>query len=77
MLRTSGESEADPVEAAHLDEIEKGAEQGREAAKEADEEPAHEAPLTRRPHDAPLSAEAVAKEARKGYGMLLIGLGRA
>ncbi|TIR69504.1 MAG: potassium transporter [Mesorhizobium sp.] len=77
VLRTSGESEADPVEAAHLDEIEKGAEQGREAAKEADEEPAHEAPLTRRPHDAPLSAEAVAKEARKGYGMLLIGLGRA
>ncbi|WP_245430644.1 cation:proton antiporter [Mesorhizobium sp. WSM3868] len=77
VLRTSGESEADPVEAAHLDEIEKGAEQGREAAKEADEEPAHEAPLTRRTHDAPLSAEAVAKEARKGYGMLLIGLGRA
>ncbi|WP_292128453.1 cation:proton antiporter, partial [Mesorhizobium sp.] len=77
VLHTSGESEADPVEAAHLDEIEKGAEQGREAAKEADEEPAHEAPLTRRTHDAPLSAEAVAKEARKGYGMLLIGLGRA
>ncbi|WP_442920321.1 cation:proton antiporter domain-containing protein [Mesorhizobium sp. WSM4983] len=77
VLRTSGESEADPVEAAHLDEIEKGAEQGREAAKDADEEPAHEVPLTRRLHDAPLSAEAVAKEARKGYGMLLIGLGRA
>ncbi|PBC01076.1 cation:proton antiporter [Mesorhizobium sp. WSM3860] len=77
VLRTSGESEADPGEAAHLDEIEKGAEQGREAAKEADEEPAHEEPLTRRPHDAPLSAQAVAKEARKGYGMLLIGLGRA
>ncbi|WP_192247329.1 cation:proton antiporter domain-containing protein [Mesorhizobium silamurunense] len=77
MLHTSGESEAEPGEAAHLDEIEKGAEEGREAAKEADEESAHEVPLTRRRHDAPLSAEAVAKEARKGYGMLLIGLGRA
>ncbi|KUM25097.1 potassium transporter [Mesorhizobium loti] len=76
-LHASGESEAEPGEAAHLDEIEKGAEEGREAAKEADEVPAHEAPLTRRRHDAALSAEAVAKEARKGYGMLLIGLGRA
>ncbi|MDX8448088.1 cation:proton antiporter [Mesorhizobium captivum] len=76
-LHTSGENDAEPGEAAHLDEIEKGAEEGREAAKEADEEPAREAPLTRRRHEAPLSAEAVAKEARKGYGMLLIGLGRA
>ena len=76
-LHASGESDAEPGEAAHLDEIEKGAEEGREAAKEADEEPAREAPLTRRRHEAPLSAEAVAKEARKGYGMLLIGLGRA
>ncbi|MDX8503433.1 cation:proton antiporter [Mesorhizobium sp. VK4C] len=76
-LHASGESDAEPGEAAHLDEIEKGAEEGREAAKEADEEPAREAPLTRRRHEAPLSAEAVAKEARKGYGLLLIGLGRA
>lgn len=77
VLHASGESEADPGEAAHLDEIEKGAEEGREAAKEANQVPFHEAPLTRRRHDFPLSAEAVAKEARKGYGMLLVGLGRA
>ncbi|MDX8465986.1 cation:proton antiporter [Mesorhizobium sp. VK23B] len=70
VLHASGESEADPGEAAHLGEVEKGAEEGREAAKEANEEPAHEVPLTRRRHDLPLSAEAVAKEARKGYGML-------
>ncbi|WP_292414931.1 cation:proton antiporter [Mesorhizobium sp.] len=76
-LHASGESEAEPGEAAHLHEIEKGAEEGREAARQADEEPAHEIPLMRRRHDAPLSAEAVAREARKGYGMLLIGLGRA
>ncbi|WP_292168885.1 universal stress protein, partial [Mesorhizobium sp.] len=47
------------------------------AALQADQEPAREAPVTRRRHEAPLSAEAVAKEARKGYGVLLIGLGRA
>nr|WP_245436697.1 cation:proton antiporter [Mesorhizobium tamadayense] len=77
VLHARGESEVEPGEAAHLKEIEKGAEEGREAAKQADEQPAREAPLTRRRHDAPLSAEAVAKEVRKGYGMLLIGLGRA
>ncbi|RWM37968.1 cation:proton antiporter [Mesorhizobium sp.] len=77
VLHASGESEAEPGEAAHLDEIERGAEEGREAVKEADEEPAREAPLTRRRHEVQLSAEAVAKEARKGYGLLLIGLGRA
>ncbi|MDX8433531.1 cation:proton antiporter [Mesorhizobium abyssinicae] len=77
VLHASGEGEAEPDEAAHLDEIERGAEEGREAALQADQEPAREAPVTRRRHEAPLSAEAVAKEARKGYGVLLIGLGRA
>jgi nucleotide-binding universal stress UspA family protein len=78
VLHARGESDVDPEEAAHVKEIEKGAEEGREAAKKIDDEPApREAPVTRRRNDVPLTAEAVAKEARKGYGMLLVGLGRA
>ncbi|WP_189476476.1 cation:proton antiporter [Mesorhizobium sp. M2A.F.Ca.ET.043.05.1.1] len=76
VLHSSGETDAEPTEGLHLEEIEKGAEDSREAAKEGDEEPVREAPVTRRQHEV-LSAEAVAKEARKGYGMLLVGLGRA
>lgn len=77
VLHSSGEGEAEPGERSHIEEIEKGAEESREAAKKTDETPVREAPVTRRRHDAPLSTEAVAKEARKGYGMLLIGLGRS
>jgi Kef-type K+ transport system membrane component KefB/nucleotide-binding universal stress UspA family protein len=77
MLHAHGESDLEPGEAPHLQEMEKGAEDSREAAKVADEEPAREAPVTRRRHDLPLSADTIAREARKGYGMLLIGLGRA
>ncbi|WP_199201087.1 cation:proton antiporter domain-containing protein [Mesorhizobium sp. 131-2-1] len=77
VLHSSGEGEAEPGESSHIEEIEKGAEESREAAKKTDETPVREAPVTRRRHDAPLSTEAVAKEARKGYGMLLIGLGRS
>ncbi|TPI19920.1 MULTISPECIES: cation:proton antiporter [unclassified Mesorhizobium] len=76
VLHSSGEIDAEPTEGLHLEEIEKGAEDSREAAKKGDETPAREAPVTRRQHEV-LSAEAVAKEARKGYGMLLVGLGRA
>ncbi|MGX8008278.1 cation:proton antiporter [Mesorhizobium sp. ORM8.1] len=76
VLHSSGEIDAEPTEGLHLDEIEKGAEDSREAARKSDERPTREAPVTRRQHDV-LSAEAVAKEARKGYGMLLVGLGRA
>ncbi|RAZ72689.1 potassium transporter [Mesorhizobium atlanticum] len=76
VLHSSGETDAEPTEGLHLEEIEKGAEDSREAAKEGDEAPAREAPVTRR-QDEELSAEAVAREARKGYGMLLVGLGRA
>lgn len=76
VLHSSGETDAEPTEGLHLEEIEKGAEDSREAAKEGEEEPVREAPVTRRQHEV-LSAEAVAKEARKGYGMLLVGLGRA
>ncbi|WP_371009964.1 cation:proton antiporter [Mesorhizobium sp. RCC_202] len=76
VLHSSGEIDAEPTEGLHLDEIEKGAEDSREAARKSDETPAREAPVTRRQHDV-LSAEGVAKEARKGYGMLLVGLGRA
>ncbi|TGS16240.1 potassium transporter [Mesorhizobium sp. M2E.F.Ca.ET.209.01.1.1] len=76
VLHSSGETDAEPAEGLHLEEIEKGAEDSREAAKEGDEEPVRETPVTRRQHEE-LSAEAVAREARKGYGMLLVGLGRA
>ncbi|RAZ84351.1 potassium transporter [Mesorhizobium hawassense] len=76
VLHSSGEIDAEPTEGLHLDEIEKGAEESREAAKKSDETPVRETPVTRRQHER-LSAEAVAKEARKGYGMLLVGLGRA
>lgn len=76
VLHSSGELDAEPTEGLHLEEIEKGAEDSREAARKTDETPVREAPVTRRQHGE-LSAEAVAKEARKGYGMLLVGLGRA
>ncbi|CDX19079.1 Sodium/hydrogen exchanger [Mesorhizobium plurifarium] len=76
VLHSSGEIDAEPTEGLHLEEMEKGAEDSREAAKKSDETPVREAPVTRRQHEV-LSAEAVAKEARKGYGMLLVGLGRA
>ncbi|WP_189343387.1 MULTISPECIES: cation:proton antiporter [unclassified Mesorhizobium] len=76
VLHSSGETDAEPTEGLHLEEIEKGAEDSREATREGDEEPMREAPVTRRQHEV-LSAEAVASEARKGYGMLLVGLGRA
>ena len=76
VLHSSGEIDAEPTEGLHLDELERGAEDSREAARKSDETPVREAPVTRRQHGE-LSAEAVAKEARKGYGMLLVGLGRA
>jgi len=76
VLHSSGETDVEPTEGLHLEEIEKGAEDSREAAKKIDETPLREAPVTRRQHEE-LSAAAVAKEARKGYGMLLVGLGRA
>jgi Kef-type K+ transport system membrane component KefB/nucleotide-binding universal stress UspA family protein len=76
VLHSSGEIDAEPTEGLHLDEIERGAEDSREAARKSDETPAREAPVTRRQHEM-LSAEGVAREARKGYGMLLVGLGRA
>ncbi|TRC93679.1 potassium transporter [Mesorhizobium sp. WSM4303] len=74
VLHAGGENEAEP--GVELEEIEKGAEHNREAAKEADERPAARAPVTRR-HGRHVSAETVAREARKGYGMLIVGLGRA
>ncbi|ESW94358.1 cation:proton antiporter [Mesorhizobium sp. M0179] len=77
VLHARGEGEeAEPGTDAKLEPIEKGAEDSREAARSSDEELARAAPVTRR-HEAELSAETVAKEARKGYGLLLIGLGRA
>ncbi|MER8658007.1 cation:proton antiporter [Mesorhizobium sp. M0847] len=77
VLHARGEGEeAEPGTDAKLEPIEKGAEDSREAARSSDEELARAAPVTRR-HEAELSAETVAKEGRKGYGLPLIGLGRA
>ena len=76
VLHAGGENEAEPGVEPKLEEIEKGAEHNREAAKEADEQPAAKAPVTRR-HGRHVSAETVAREARKGYGVLIVGLGRA
>ncbi|MBA1143407.1 cation:proton antiporter [Mesorhizobium sp. CCANP35] len=73
VLHARGESEdAEP----NVEPLDKGAEDSREAARSSDEEPARAALVTRR-HEVELSAEMVAREARKGYGLLLIGLGRA
>lgn len=60
----------------HLQEIEKGARESAEAAKGMDDAGVGKSRVTRR-ENVLVSPQTVAEEARKGYGLLLIGLGRS
>lgn len=59
----------------HLSEIKKGARASAEAVAQSEDMPVAKVHLTAR-DEAGLSGETIAAEARKGYDMLLIGLGR-
>lgn len=80
LLRLTGNAAAadktDKGTEGHLEEIKKGAKASAAAVEEAEEMPVDKVHLTARTESGP-TGKIIAEEARKGYDMLIVGLGRA
>jgi nucleotide-binding universal stress UspA family protein len=80
LLRLTGTSAAadgtDKGTESHLEEIKKGAEASATAVERAEDVPVEKVHLTARTESGP-TGKIIAQEARKGYDMLIVGLGKA